>query len=80
VIETTCYLCKGSGRIECSALNRALESIPVDQWVTTVAASEAANRDQSEYAALLADLLKRGLVERRGKGVRGAPYEWRRLP
>lgn len=78
MITGPCYRCKGTGCISYPALTRVMDAAPLAHWCSTRAVADAVELDSFHVAAQLKELFRRGLVERRGKGTRGAPHVWRR--
>jgi hypothetical protein len=68
-----CGHCAGSGRKEAVKLTETLAVVHRTQWRTTQALAKALGVGETNMANRLADLLKLGLVERRGN----RPHEWR---
>jgi hypothetical protein len=69
-----CGHCRGSGRKEAAKLTETLAVVLAAGWRTTQAIARALEIGETNAANRLADLLKLGLVERRGN----RPHKWRR--
>lgn len=70
-----CGHCDGTGKKEAPKLSDTL-SLVGSRWMTTQQVAAAAGVSGENMANRLADLLRLGLVERRGN----RPHEWRRKP
>ncbi len=73
-----CGHCDGTGRKEAPELSRTLAALSQVAWLSTQTMAKKLRTKETAMSNRLADLRKRGLVERRGSGSRYAPYEWRR--
>jgi predicted transcriptional regulator len=72
-----CYRCGGTGQIPRHAAERVLGELTRTAWRTHAEVAAMLSRESSHVASVLRQLYSQGFIERRGRGVRGAPYEWR---
>lgn len=70
-----CGHCDGTGQKEAAKLSETLSDVG-SRWVTTQQLARAAGVSGENMANRLAELLRLGLVERRGN----RPHEWKRKP
>jgi DNA-binding IclR family transcriptional regulator len=72
----TCGHCDGTGKKEAAKLTETLSLFMGPAWFTTQDLAAAADISGENMANRLAELLRLGLVERRGN----RPHEWRLPP
>lgn len=71
-----CGHCGGSGK-KCAPELTSTLKLMGRSWVETLEVARRLGLKQGAACNRMADLLKLGLVERRGSGSRHSPYEWR---